>query len=175
MPRPAALPFLVKRSHDVIGRGAITSTQEQVHGLLRLEPDRLVIQWRVARTIDQYGPVIRSDHELEPLREVAVPLHGLAGARVRIAWWRWGRGARLVLTAADLDAFAPVAGEAGFRSTHPAELILRIRASNRQAAREFVGDLNLALAEQALRLAEGREEPRAPDGSARPPADRLGP
>lgn len=155
MPRAAALPFLLTRSHDVIGRGAITSTAEKVHGLLRLEPDRLVIQWRVARTIDQYGPVIRSDHELEPVRQVSVPLAGLAGAEVRTVWWRWGRGGRLVLTAADLDAFGAVAGEPGFGSTHPAQLVLRIRPADRQAAREFVGDLSLALAERDLRLAEG--------------------
>jgi hypothetical protein len=155
MPHSAALPFSLRRSHDVIGE-EITSTTETVHGLLRLDGERLVIQWRLLRATDRVGREIRTDRELEPVREVVIPLTGLAGAAVRVRWWRWPRGPQLVLTAADLLAFESVAGEAGLSLAHPAELVLQLRRADRAAAAEFVGELELALAEHALHSAEAR-------------------
>jgi hypothetical protein len=169
MPHAAALPFTLRRGQDVIARGEITSTTETVHGLLRLDGERLVIQWRVARETDRVGKEIRTDRELEPVREVAVPLAAIAGAAVRTAWWRWPPGRRLVLTAADLRAFEAVAGEAGLRLDHPAELALPVRRADRVAAREFAGELELAIAERELRAAEGRGELEA-GGNAEPRA-----
>jgi hypothetical protein len=155
MPHSAALPFFLRRGHDVIGE-EITSTRETVHGLLRLDGERLVIQWRVARATDRVGREIRTDREVEPVREVVVPLTGLAGATVRRRWWDWLKGPQLVLTAADLRAFEGVTGEAGLRMDHPAELVLRLRRADRVAAGEFAGELELALAEHALHAAEER-------------------
>src|SRR5687767_8332236 len=106
----AALPFFLRRSEDVIAKGEITSTAETVHGLLRLDGEQLVIQWRVARATDRIGSEIRTDRELDPVQEVSVPLNGVAGAAVRASWWPWS-GARLVLTAADLRAFEQVVGK----------------------------------------------------------------
>lgn len=153
MARFAALPFFLRRSEDVIARGEITSTAETIHGLLRIDGDSLVIQWRVARETDRVGREIRTDRELDPVQEVVVPLGGVAAASVRASWWPWS-GARLVLKAADLRAFEQVVGKGGLRLDHPAELVLRLRISDRIAAREFAGELELALAEQALRSAE---------------------
>jgi hypothetical protein len=51
----AALPFTISRSDDVVGVREITSTREQLHGLLRLEGDDLIIQWRTSRTTDRVG------------------------------------------------------------------------------------------------------------------------
>jgi hypothetical protein len=156
MAHAAALPFSLRRGQDVIGE-EITSTRETVHGLLRLDGERLVIQWRVARATDRVGREIRTDREVEPVREVVVPLTGLAGATVRGGWRRWLRGPQLVLTAADLRAFEGVAGQGGLRLDHPAELVLRLRHADRAAAGEFAGELELALAERALHAAEERE------------------
>jgi hypothetical protein len=154
----AALPFMLARTQDVIGVSEITSTREKVHGLLRLDGDRLVIQWRVARSTDRVGArVIRTDHELEPVREVVLPLRSIAGAAVRWRWWEWPPGPRLLLVAADLRAFEEIAGAAGLRLDHPAELALRLRHSDRLAAREFAGELSLALADLAIRDAEQLE------------------
>jgi hypothetical protein len=151
----AALPFMLARSQDVIGVSEITSTREKVHGLLRLDGERLLIQWRVARSTDRVGTrVIRTDHELEPVREVVVPLRVIAGAAVRWRWWEWPPGPRFLLIAADLRAFEEVAGAAGLRLDHPAELALRLRHSDRLVAREFAGELAMALADQAMRAAE---------------------
>lgn len=161
MPRTTALPFFLKRSTDVIGSGGITSTAETIHGLLRLEPDRLVIQWRLARQVDRVGPEIRTDHEVEPLQEVVVPLQGVAGGAVRRSWWPWARTARLVLTAADLRAFEALVGPEGIRLDHPAEVVLRIRRRDVEAAWTFAADLSLAVADLALDEADptlGRAE-----------------
>ena len=158
MSRLAALPFRLTRSTDVIGRGQITSTKETLHGLLRLEASQLVVQWRIVRETDRVGTEIRTDQEVDPVREVIVPLAGVAGAVVRRSrWWPFARP-RLVLTAADLRAFEQVIGEAGLPSVHPAELVLSFHASDLGAADEFVSELEGALADRALRAAEGLRE-----------------
>jgi hypothetical protein len=139
----------------------ITSTHETIHGLLRLDGDRLHIQWRIARSTDHVGMEIRTDKQVEPVREVVLPLSAVAGAAVR--WrWRWPPGPYLVLTAADLRAFEEVAGVAGLSLDHPAELELRLRGEDRAAGSEFVGELELALAERALAAAEGKPLPANP-------------
>ena len=154
-----ALPFTLRRSEDVVGATEITSMKETVHGLLRVDGEQLIIQWRIARSTDRVGKVIRTDKEVEPVREVTLPLAALAGARVR--WrWAWPPGPRLVLTAADLRAFEEIVGAAGLRLDHPAELAVRVRRADRLAAREFAGDLELALAERAVEAAE--QMPRLP-------------
>lgn len=154
-PRSAALPFFLRRSHDVIERGTITSTAESIDGLLRLEGDRLVIQWRVTRKTDHFGSSIRSDQEADPVREVSLPLGAIAGGVVRRSVWPWS-AAKLVLAATDLAAFEEIAGETGLRLDHPAALVLRIRRSDRDLARGFAADLQLALADRALEaLGEG--------------------
>ena len=154
MSHSAALPFTLRRSEDVIGKNELTSTREIVHGLLRLDGERLLIQWRTSRATDRVGPEIRTDRELDPVREIVLPLSVLASAEVRRSWMQWPPGSRLVLTAADLRAFEHVAGESGLRLTHPAELVIPLRSAERMAALEFAGEVELALADRALRAAE---------------------
>jgi len=174
----AALPFFLRRSDDVIARGQITTTAETVHGLVRVEDDRLVLQWRVSRETDRVGREIRTDREIDPVQEVIVPLGGIASAKVRASWWPLS-GARLVLTAADLRAFEHAVGKGGLRLDHPAELVLRLRLRDRIAAQEFAAELEMALAEQALRAADGTSEvvagERAPSMllKARAPSSEL--
>jgi len=175
MDRMAALPFTLRRSADVIGVGSITTTRETVHGLLLLASGQVTLQWRLARTVERIGAEIRSDTELEDVREFVVPLRGLAAAAVRRRWWPLGRN-RLVLTASDLSAFEGLVGRDGFQLSHPAELVLTIRSQDRPAAREFCAELELALAELALAQAEGAALPGAPAALRGGPAqDRLAP
>jgi hypothetical protein len=153
MTHSAALPFFLKRSEDVIASGSFISTSETVHGLLRLEGEQLVVQWRIARNTDHVGSEIRTDREVTPVREVVIPLAALGGGRVRASWWPWSAG-RIVLTAADLRAFEAVAGETGLRLEHPAELVFRVRRADLDLAREFVGEIDMALADRALQAAQ---------------------
>jgi len=152
MPHSAAVPFLLQRTHQVVGL-SITTTREIVHGLLRLDGDRLHVQWRTDKSTEHVGMEIRSDKEVGPVREVVIPLSAIAGANVRWSW-RWPPGPYLVLTAADLRAFEEVAGTAGLNLDHPAELVLRLRRSDRALGVEFAGELELALAERAIAAAE---------------------
>ena len=72
MSHTVALPFVFQRQKDVVvrptvdgrARGSVTSTQETVEGLLILEGEQLVVQWRVARRVQHVGEEIRSDHAL---------------------------------------------------------------------------------------------------------------
>ena len=163
MAHSATLPFILRRSHDVVGL-EITSTSETIHGLLRLDGDTVHIQWRVARSTDRVGRQIRTDHEVEPVREVSIPLSSIAGASIR--WrWTWPPGQYLVLTAADLRAFEEVVGAAGLSLKHPAELALPLRGADRSLGSEFAGELELALAERALAAAEQKPKLASPDAT----------
>ncbi len=130
----------------------MTTTTETVHGLLHLDGERLTIQWRLGRKTQHLGAEIRTDEEFEAVRQVVIPLEAVVGAGVRRRWWQLLSGPRLVLRAADLQAFEEVTGEGGLRLAHPAELVLRLRRSDRLAAEEFSAELALAVAE----LAAGR-------------------
>lgn len=149
MHRTSALPFTVRRSQDVIGKDGVTSTRETVYGLLRLAGDNLVVQWQVARQTERIGAEIRTDEEIDALKEVVVPLESVAGAVVRRRWRLWRRAFEIVLTGADLRAFEELTGVGGLRLAHPAELVLQLRRTDRVAAEEFGADLSLAVAELA--------------------------
>ena len=135
-----------------------------MHALLRPDGDELHIQWRVARKTERVGWQIRTDTEVEPVREVTVPLSAVGGATVRRRW-RWPPGIYVVLTAADLRAFEEVAGAAGLSLDHPAELALRLRGADLELGHEFVGELELALAERALAAAEDKGQLRPTAGA----------
>jgi len=141
----------------------VTSTTETVHGLLRLEEDRLVVQWRLGRRTETVGATeVSTDREYETVREVVLPLASVAGARVRRPWWSVFVGPRLVLRAADLQAFDAIAGGEGLRLDHPAELVLRLRRKDLLAAEEFTADLALALAQlESGGERRALEDPRA--------------
>jgi len=156
MPHFAALPFTLQRNKDVIAGKEIPSTRETVHGLLRLDAACVLVQWRTSRAIDRVGSEIRSDSEVESVRELSLPLSALAGAEVRWSRLPW-RGGRLVLTGADLRAFEDLAGKEGLQLKHPAQFEIRVARASRFAALEFVSELELALADRALRVAENAQ------------------
>lgn len=153
----SALPFVLRREHGVVSRGEVTSTRDEIHGLLRFDGERLVVQWRAVREISRVGREIRTDTELVPIREVSIPLSGLAGARVRRTWRRWRPNEVLVLTASDLRAFGELAAEDGVPGLvleHPAEIVLELRRADQALAREFVSELKLAVSEHLLHALE---------------------
>ncbi len=158
--RRATLPFLLTRGSDSVTVETISTTRETVHGLLRLEGDQLTIQWRVGRRTDHFGSGMRTDEEVEPVREISVHVSQVAGAAVHRRWFGRLLPPRLVLTASDLTAFEGLAGAEGLQLEHPAELVLSLRRADRLAAEEFSAELALAVAARGL-----------PGGSE---ADRLG-
>jgi hypothetical protein len=168
MALPASvLPFHLSRSDDVVSFAEVFSTSEKIHGVLRLEAEALVVQWSTARETQRVGLVIETERTLAPVREVRLPLAALGGASLARPLWRWPPlGTVLRLRAADLHAFAALAGEAGLVLEHPAELTLGIQRRDRTLAREFAAELEMALAEQALGALEGRARLAAGEGPA---------
>jgi hypothetical protein len=164
--RVATLPFQLTADHQVISNGTFTSTEERRHGVLRLERETLVVQWRVEREVQTVGPEIRTDVERAGMRDVPVPVRMLGDARVRSRgrWW-WQRW-ELVLTARDLVAFDRLAGDDGFVFDHPAELVLPVRRSDVALANDFASEVELAIAE--LALADAEDASALPSPSARP-------
>lgn len=155
----AAVPFTLKRSTDMwTSGGEYESTKQTAHGLVRLESDRLVLQWRVAvqtQLLDGAGYETRE--EIEPVQEMVIPLASVAGAVVpRRRWWRF-TGPRLVLTATNLLAFEKIAGQQGLKLRHPAKLVLRIGRADRLIAEEFAAELALTLAR--LQVEDGGRGP----------------
>ena len=142
--RQAALPFSLEGMEETLGVSELTSTKETIHGLLRLDGDRLLIQWRLTIKTEHLG---ETDEELGDINSVVLPLDRIAEVAVRRRWWEFWLGPRLVLTATDMLAFAQIAGEEGFRLSHPAELVLRLRRGDHLAAEEFAAEVALALAE----------------------------
>lgn len=153
----SAVPFLLRRQNEVFSLMEMTTTKETFHGVLRIEEDTLVVQWSTARETQKVGFVMKTDRALDPVREVRIPLAGLAGADIGWQWRQWPPGPALVLRAADLRAFEGLAGGAGLVLEHPAELTLGIRRRDRALAREFAAELEMHLADQALRAAERRD------------------
>ncbi|MYE17785.1 MAG: hypothetical protein F4Y07_15015, partial [Gemmatimonadetes bacterium] len=144
----SAVPFTFKRSSDLyLEGGAYESTTETAHGLVRLERDRLVIQWRLeVRTEAMKGAGYETREQIEPVKEIVIPLAKVAGATVPEGrWWRLV-GPRLIITAADLLAFEKIAGQQGLKLKHPSKLVLRVKRSDRLIANEFAAELALALA-----------------------------
>jgi hypothetical protein len=143
-PRQAALPFRLEGKEEVLGVSELTSTKETIYGLLRLDGDRLLIQWRLTvKTEDLTG----TDEEHGDVNSVLLPLDSIAGVAVRHRWWELWLGPRLVLTATDMLAFEQIAGEEGLLLSHPAELVFRLRRRDRLAGEEFAAEMVLALAE----------------------------
>lgn len=170
-----ALPFTLRRSNGVISGKEITSTVETIHGLIRVDGDTLVLQWRVQRQTDRVGAEIRSDRELEPVREATIPIASVSGAAVRWPRWRFRRPGRLVLTAADLRAFEGLTGPGGLELAHPAQLVLDVRKEDDQAARELATQVELAIGDHALRMAEGDVTATPALSGERPGRKLLGP
>ena len=166
MARYATLPFTIRRSNDVIAGGTITQTKETIHGLVRVVGEQLTIEWRAFRETDHVGSEIRTDREVGAVRSVTVPLHRVAGGHLRRERFPWPFKPQLVLTANDLQAFEEIAGEQGLQLSHPAELPLTLRRSDRLRADEFAAELNLAIAETG---AEGASRRALPDGTAEIP------
>ncbi len=154
----SAVPFTLKRSRDLFtSGGGYQTTTETAHGLVRLEAERLVIQWRLAlQTALMKGARYETREEIEPVKEIVIPLAKVASATVPEGWWRTLVGPRLVITAADLVAFEEIAGQQGLKLKHPSKLVLRIKRADRLIAAEFAAELALGVARLAGMPGAGR-------------------
>lgn len=158
----SALPFVISRSSDEYSGIEYTSTKVTAHGLLRIDEDRLIIQWRATRTTARMGIGYTTEEAHEPVRQVSVALRDLAAAKVVHGWRLFGRAPRLVLTASDLRAFEAVTGPHGLALAHPSRLELQLQRGDADAGREFAAELEMAISDRELRLAEDSGRPSLP-------------
>ena len=132
-----AVPFTHWRMENSGGASGWSQTTTRVSGLVRLEDDGVVLQYRVSESVTRPGSMGPETSESE-VREHRVPLAALRSARVAGGWW-WPR---LVLAAADLRAFDgfPVPRKSG------EALSLRIALAHRADAADLASSVELALA-----------------------------
>lgn len=156
MPRPATLPFSLSRTQSQYRTASVTSTTEKVQGVLHLESGVLRITWRRAVVTESYSSLdMKTDEDVEEVREVELPLTALGRAWLREPrWFRRFRGSRLILTATDLRAFESFAGPEGLGLEHAGRVELRIAREDRLEAAEFLADLEMAQAQRLLEAGE---------------------
>lgn len=156
-----AVPFTIQRvDYELDDTIAITET---LRGILRLEIDKLVIQWEKEREVADFeDDSLGLDSEVGPRREVSIPLHRLGGARVKRPWLFFWPAPKLVLTASDLEAFAALSGDQGIRLKHPAKIEFKLQRSDRLLAEELAAELELAVSK--LPRGPGLDDPRLGPG-----------
>ena len=150
--------FVKTLDAQVGGPTQVTTTHELCEGLLRIDSDALVFQLLVTRTVTKIGGTsVNTDRFTEPVRELRVPIAALASIRIRRTGWL--RRREVVIIARDLRAFIDLPG------ARAQELKIPVLRQNADAAAEFVGTVELAMADYALKLAESGGLPELKAGS----------
>jgi hypothetical protein len=130
------IPFLLRRgSHDP---ATFVYSQTEVNGLVGMDEDGLVLQYR--EKTQAYSAQVSRATESD-VQVTRIPLGALRRAELRGRWF----GIRLILCAADLQAFEP------FRTwVRGSELALTIPRAERAAAADLVSSIELALSTRLL-------------------------
>ena len=158
MNRPHAVPVWLKVSRDYEKDGVDwTSEEEQVDGILRLEPHGLILEFDVIQSITTMGGMDYStDTENLGRRELDIPLDQLVAITVHRRWWL----PRLRIQTSRLSAFE------GLPGAKRGIVTLRIKRSNVGSAKTLIAELEFARADLALRQASLSD----PGTGALPPA-----
>lgn len=147
-----AVPFHFFSADESVRIGpfhGMTVRERTISGLLSLGADAVTVQFQVARgLVHMGGGGLVTERTTEPVQECVVPLTALADLRVQRPRWRTRADFTLVLVAKDLRAFEQIPGANGH------ELALRVAGRNRDDAEEFASELQLALADEAVRLSD---------------------
>lgn len=130
------IPFFIRNA--VMDPATFLQTVTQVDGLVGMEEDDLVLQYRV-NTWRSTNKGTR-EHTVSEVREVRLPLRSIRRAELRRGWFR----TRVVLFPADLRGFADVPGFSG------TELALRIPRAERGGAEQLVNSIELGLSARLL-------------------------
>ena len=112
----------------------------QLTGLLGMERDELVLQYRERNVRSQGGLPLKEPGESE-VHEVRLPVGAIRRVELRRGWLR----TRLVLAAADLRAFEPLS-----QWLTESELVLSIPRAERTAAADLASSVELALSTRLL-------------------------
>ena len=130
------IPFRLHRGTRNPATFVYTSTE--VNGLVRMDDDGLVLQYRDKTQVHGMPPSPPKESEVRTAR---IPLGAIRRVELRGRWF----GVRLVLFAGDLNAFDP------FRSwLRRGELALTVPRAERAAAADLASSIELALSTRLL-------------------------
>ena len=150
--------FVKTLDAQVHGPTRVHTTHELCEGLARVEGDALMFQVLVTRTTTRVGgSSVQTDRSTEPVRDIRVPISALASIRIRRTGWL--RRREVLITARDLKVFIDLPG------ARAQELRIPVLRQHADAAAEFVGTVELAMADYALKLAESGGLPELRAGS----------
>lgn len=145
------IPFKIRRATR--DSNTYLQTATHVHGLVGMEDDEVVLQYRITTVRQRIGAMPeRTESEVG---EARIPLDAIRRAEVRRGWFR----TRVVLLPANLHSFGGIPGFTGD------ELVLTIPRAERAGAADLVSSIEMAL---STRLLDG------PSGGRRDPNLRIG-
>lgn len=141
-----ALPFsLAFEKETNIDRGRVQSKRLQVRGVARVEGDRLILEWSGSIEMTEiHGNSVRNLRQSVPAQRLVRPAARIAHVELRSRWWR--PYIELRTTGIDPLELVPTA-MAG-------RVLLRITRRDWPAARELVSQIQLEMADAALRDSE---------------------
>ncbi len=148
------LPFRLKAPGEThLARWHTRTVNYQIHGLMRLEDRRLVLEWSgLAEVFEVKGTAAKTYEESVPVQSVSLSVTRVASLTLEGGWWR----PRVVLRSTDLAALADVPG------TREGALTLFIARGDRALARDFITHVEIQQADAALAAAEA-PPPLPPD------------
>jgi hypothetical protein len=145
-----AVPFsLALAKETMFDRGRVQSKAFQVRGVVRLEADRLIIEWSgsVEITEIQSGSV-RNLRQSVPAQRLVLPTSRIAHIELRSRWWK----PYIELRTAGIGPLDLVpTASAGCVDLHVAR-------RDKAIAKEFVSHVQLEMADAALKDAERVEQ-----------------
>ena len=148
--RSMVVPFALKLPDESsVTRGQVLSKSFQVKGVARLEGDRLTLEWSGSIEITEVsGANVRTLRESVPAQRLVLPMARIASIELHGRWWR----PFIELRATGIRPLDLVPTAAAGR------VVLRLARRDRQVAAELVSQVQLEMADLALREAESRAQ-----------------
>lgn len=147
--------FLTADTETNIERGRIQAKEFQVRGVVRLEADRLTLEWSGSVRITHIqGPNVRNLRQSVPAQRLVLPMSRIADIEVRGRWWK----PYIELRSTGIGPLELVPTASAGR------VYLRLTRRDWRAARELVSHIQLEMATAALREIEHDDaRPLIPD------------
>lgn len=141
-----AVPFSLSLPKEAAVDGAaVQSKVYQVRGMVRLEADRLTLEWSGSvEIVEVRGKGVRTLRQSVPAQRLVLPTSRIALFEARGRWWKPYLELRTDSIATLELMPTAVAGK----------VVLRIARSDWNAARELASHVHLAMADAALHEAE---------------------
>lgn len=141
------LPFrLRKRLTQYEWTGANESTIDLVHGLIRLEEDRIVIETTLSRRLRKMSALgsMETNYENFPVEVRAIELSSLIGVSFRVPTWNFWTAPRVVFHVMEMGLIEGLPGAGS------GEFSVPILYRDRAIANAFVVQCNEVLSARAL-------------------------